>query len=154
MLLSNAKLEKQATTQEDKSFVCQMTGVPLTKKAKGAMLKQSIHTDKSSIMDGVANNTQAETSANSSVSASKGSGKVPLAGLSTKMNTHARDILGKSSKPSGRGLLPVTHKQGLRASYTQPAVSSHILLEEPKQLKHRKVEVFSSQKTPQPFLDR
>lgn len=97
----------------------------------------------SSVAGGVANPTEAQTSTNRSSSRGIPSTSVPTT-----------DSTGNTSEPFSRGLLPVTHKHA-RTSYIQQAISpGDILLEELSQDKLHKVRIFSSQKMPQPFLDR
>lgn len=97
----------------------------------------------SSIADGVANPTQAQTSTNRS-----GPGGVPWTSVPTS------DSVGSTSEPSSKGLLPVTHKH-VGTSYIQQAISpGDIVLKERSQDKVRKVRIFSLQRMPQPFLDR
>lgn len=121
-----------------------MAKAPPIKKRTGIVPRENRSTFDSSVADGIANPTQAQISTNGS-----GSGGVPSTSLSTS------DSVGNTSEPSGRGLLPVTHKQAVGTSNIQQAISpGDIVLEERSQDKLHKVQIFSSQKIPQPFLDR
>ena len=111
--------------------------------------------DYSSVADGVANFTQTQSSANSTASIGQGSGEVPSTEIPTIMSIHASDSVESNSKFSGRGLLPVTHKQAVGTSYVQPAIPpGQILLEKRGRDNLHRLHLFSSQKIPQPFLDR
>ena len=115
-----------------------MAKAPPIKKRMGIVPRENRSTFDSSVADGIANPTQAQTSINRS-----GSGGVPSTNLST------------TSESSGRGLLPVTHKQVVGTSQIQQAISpGDIVFEKRSQDKLHKVQIFSSQKIPQPFLDR
>lgn len=121
-----------------------MAKAPPIKNRKGIVPGDIRSTFDSSVADSVANPTQAQTSTNRS-----GSGGVPSTSVPTS------DSVGNTSEPSGRGLLPVTHKQSVGTSHIQQAISpGDIVLEERSQDKLHKVQIFSSQKIPQPFLDR
>lgn len=89
------------------------------------------------------------------VSAGDGFKEVHMTENSSTRLIYAGDSVERNSKSFGRGLLPVKHKQAVGTSYAQPATCpGQRLLEERSQDKLHKVQVFSSQKTPQPFLDR
>ena len=125
------------------------------KKGKGVVSGEKSCTDYSSVADGVANSTQFQSSANSTASAGQGSGEVPPTETPTITSRSASDSVESNSKPSGRALLPVTHNQAVGTSYVQPAMPSrHILLGKQRQDKLHRVHLFSSQKLPQPFLNR
>ena len=107
----------------------------------------------SSVADGVANPTKAQIFTNRS--AFNGSGGVLSTEKSTTMSIPASDSVGKASKSSSRGLLAVTRKQSVGTSYTQRVISpGDMVLEERREDKLHRAQIFSSQKIPQPFLDR
>ena len=125
------------------------------KERKGIVAGQNHSTDNSSIADGVANFTRVQTPAISTFSAGNGSEKHPSTEESSASSIPVSDSLEKSTKPSGKGLLPVKHKQAVGTSYSQPATSPGlILLEGGRQDKLHEIQIFSSQKMPQPFLDK
>ena len=119
------------------------------------MPREDFSRDISSATDGLEKLTQAKISATSTLGRSKGFGEAHSTETSSPRSTFVGDIVERDYKTSGRSLLPVRHKQAVGTSYTQPAVSpGQIVFEEQSQDKVHKVQVFSSQKMPQPFLDR
>ena len=154
MLLSNASHQKQASTQDGSTPFHPMTETLPVKMRKGVVPVKKVYEDNSSVADNISNPTQVQTSARITVSTGKSSGETPSTEKSKRRSGLARDIVGKRNRTSGRRLLPVMHRQAVGTSYAQPAISDHLLLEEPKRDKHHKVQGFSSQKMLQPFLDR
>ena len=125
------------------------------KERKGIVAGQKHFTDNSSIADGVAKFTQVQTPTISTVRAGNGSENYFSTEESSTSSIPVSDSLEKSTKPSGKGLLPVNHKQAVGISYSQPATSPGLLLlEGRRQDKLHKIQIFSSQKMPQPFLDK
>ena len=149
------KLKKQAIAQDECALSTLMTKASPVKKRKRVMPGENTSTNITSAADGVVKTTQAPISAVSNVTAGKGYGDVhPTEEPSTETVTRG-DSVAKTGKPSSRGLLPVKYKQAVGTSYAQPAIcAGQILLEERSQDRLHKVQMFSSQKVPQPFLDR
>lgn len=112
-------------------------------------------TNNLSFADRVEKSTQAQASVTSPVDSANGSGEVHSTEESSTKRLSAGEGSERTSKSSGRGLLPVKHRQAVGTSYAQPVTSpGQLLLEERSQGKLQKVQDFSSQKMPQPFLDR
>lgn len=111
--------------------------------------------DDSSAAHGVGNSTQAQLPDTLTAGVGNGFGEIPLTEDSSTMSIPASDKFERKSKPAGRGLLRVKRNQAVGTSYAQSAISpGQILLEERTQNNLHKVQLFSSQKVPQPFLDR
>ena len=130
---------------------------PPAKERKGSAPSDKISTDKSLVGDGVVNSSQAHICAKSAQIPKRGNGSGEVA-LIEKLSTKsipAGDGVERQSKISGRGLQPVSYKNTIRTSYVQPAASPRqIRLQEQRQDESHRIHVFSSQKLPQPFLDR
>ena len=100
----------------------------------------------------VVKSTQAQMSA---TSLDDDSEEATTTAKSSTMSTAASHSVERSREPASRGLLPVTHKKSAGTSYVQPALSpGHLVLEWPKHDKLHKIQMFSSQKAPQPFLNK
>ena len=150
------KLKKQAIGQDHSDQSTQMTKAPPVKKTKRVVPGENTSsTDKSSAANGVEKSTQAQVSASSTVSAANDFKEVYSTEEPSIRRMSAGDSVEKKSSSSGRGLLPVKHKQAVGTSHAQPVISpGQMLLEERSRDKLHEVHVFSSQKMPQPFLDR
>ena len=148
------KLKKRAIAQDSCAPSAPMATAPPHKKRKRVVLVENISKDIASAADGLEKSTQTPISAVSTASAGNGSAAVhPTEDSSTETTSTSGKFA--NNKPFGRGLLPMTHKQAVGTSYSQRAISvGQILLEERSQDKLHKVQIFSSQKGPQPFLDR
>ena len=130
-----------------------MTNLSPVKKRK--MAGESSSTASSSAVGGTERCTHAQVSPTSTIAAGKDIGAVPLTGLSSTRRTSAGNNVERNTKTPRRGLLPVRDKQAVGTSYAQPAISpGHIVFEKQSQAKNHKVHFFSSQKMPQPFLDK
>ena len=116
---------------------------------------ENTSTNSPSAVDSVEESMQAPVSPTGTVSAGNGVREVHSTEESSTRNLSAGDSVERNSKSSGKRLLPVKPKQAVGTSHTQPAIfPGQILLEERNQDKPHKVAGFSSQKMPQPFLDR
>lgn len=128
---------------------------PSVKKRKRGMPSGKTSTHNSLVADGVANYTQANIPTRGSANPGNNLIKVPSTKESSSTNMPIGGCVERNSKGSIRGLLPVKHKQGIGTSYAQPAVSpGQILLEKERQEKPHRIQVFSSQNLPQPFLNK
>ena len=146
---------KQATAQEDSSPSSITTKAPHSKQRKRNVPGGDAATNKSSVADDIEKSTQAQSSATSTEYHIDGFRETHSTGNLSEPSLPASDLVESNSKSSARSLLPVTHKKAVGKSYARPAISpGQILLEEGSQDQPHKVQVFSSQKTPQPFLDR
>ncbi len=154
--LSNfEKLNQQAIPQDDSDPSASMTKAPLAKTRKRVVPGEDISTNPSSAVDSVEKSMQAQVSPTGTVSAGSGVREVHSTEESSTRSISAGDSIERTSKSSGKRLLPVKHRQAVGTSHTQPAIfPGQILLGERIQDKPNKVAVFSSQKMPQPFLDR
>lgn len=149
------KLKKQAIAQDYSAPSAPMPKAPPVKKRKVVVPGGDAATDNQSAADGVEKPTEAQVIATSTVSAGGGFREVSSTGKTPSRSIAAGNNVEKKGRSSGRGLLPVKQTQTLGTSYTQSALSSgQILLEERGQDSIHKLKVFSSQKMPQPFLDR
>ena len=133
-----------------------MTKAPPVKKTKRVVPgENNSSTDNFSAANGVEKSTQAQGSASSTVSAANGFREVHSTGEPSTRSISAGDSVERTINSSGRGLLPVKHIQAVGTSHAQPAITpGQILLKEKSRDNLHKVQVFSSQKMPQPFLDR
>ena len=108
-----------------------------------------------SVADRVANSMQVEIPTRGSADPTNSPEEVPLKKELSSTNMPISDSVERKSKATRRGLLPVKRKKGVGTSYAQPAMSpGQILLEKERQDKPHRIQVFSSQKLPQPFLNR
>lgn len=148
-------LKKQAGAHDHSNINTPMTKVLRVKKAKVVEPDEKIATDILSATDRVEKSTQAQASTTTSVGSGNGSGEIRSTDESSTKSISASEGADRNSKSSGRGLLPVTHRQAVGTSHAQPVISlGQVLLEERSQGKSHKTQGFSSQETPQPFLDR
>ena len=132
-----------------------MTKAPHNKQRKSIVPGGNAATNKSSVADHIEKSTQAQSSATSDEHHIYGFRETHSTGNLSERSIPAGDLVESNSKSSARSLLPVTQKKALEKSYARPAISpGQILLEEGSQDQPHKVQIFSSQKTPQPFLDR
>ena len=150
------KLKKQAAAQDySASSSAPMPKAPPVKKRKVVVPGEDAATDNQSAAHVVEKLTQARVIATGTVSAGSGFREVGSTGESPSRSISTSNNVEKKGKSSGRGLLPVKQTKTLGISYTQSSLSSgQILLEERGQDSIHKLKVFSSQKMPQPFLDR
>ena len=149
------KVIQRATAQEDSAPSPIMTKAPHDKKRKRIVPGGNAATNKSSVADDIENFTQAQASATSTKHHIDGFRETHSTGNLSDRSLSAGDLVESISESSARRLLPVTHKKAVGKSYSRPAISpGQILFEEGSQDQPHKVQVFSSQKTPQPFLDR
>ena len=145
------RLKKQATAQDDSAPSGPMTKPPPLKKKKVKPVENN-----TLAADGVVESTQAQVSATSASAAitGNGSGEAHSAEESSIRSLSTGDNVEGNSK-SGKRLMPVKYKRAVGDSYIQPAIDSGpLLLEERNRDSFHKVQVFSSSKMPQPFLDR
>ena len=132
-----------------------MSNVPPVKKRKKVVLGEHAATNNEPAADGSQKSAQAQVSADSSVRAGSGFREVLSTERSPSRSIATGDSVEKKGKSSRRVLLPIKKTQTLGTSHAQLATSTgQILLEERSQDSPHKVKVFSSQKMPQPFLDR
>lgn len=149
------KLKKQAIAQDDSAQSAPMPKASPVKKRKRVVPAESAATDNKSAADSVEKSAQVEISATSTLSTGRSFRESRSTERSPPRSNVAGDSVKKKGKSSGRGLMPVKQTQTLGTSYAESAVSAGpILLEERRQDSPHKVKVFSSQKLPQPFLDR
>lgn len=144
------KLKKQAKSQDDSASSGPMT------KALPVKQKKVVPVDRTTSATHEADKpTQAQVSATSNTADNIGNdlGEAHLAGESSIRSTTAGDNVKGDSK-SGNRLIPVKHTPA-GISYVQSALDSGpLMLDERTQDKFHKVQVFSSSKVAQPFLDR
>lgn len=146
---------ENAIAQKDIAPSAAMAKAPSVKKRKRAEHVENNVTDELSATNAVENSTQAQVSVTSTVSAGNGFGEVHLTEEPSTRSIYAGDRVERNDEFSGRGLLPIKHKNAVGTSYAQPAIfPGQVMLDEQSQDKFRKVQIFSSQKLPQPFLDR
>ncbi len=136
-----------------------MIRIPPVKKREAVVPDPKNPTDNTLVSHGVANSMQARISVagTEGVGNDNGSGEVASTEEHSTIGIPASDTssVKRKIKPTTRCLLPVKHKKAVGTSYAQPVrFPGHILLEERRQDKPHKVQAFSSQKMPQPFLDR
>ena len=149
------KLIKRPTAQEDSAPSSIMTNAPHDKQRKRIVPGGNAATKKVSVADDIKKPTQAQSSATSSEQHIDGFRETHSTGNLSDRSLFAGHFVETNSKSPARRLLPVTHKRAVVKSYAWPAIfTGQILLEEGSQDQPHKVQVFSSQKTPQPFLDR
>ena len=145
------RLKKQATAQDDSAPLGSRTKPPPLKKKKVMpVVNNTLATD------GVDESTQAQVSATSTSAASTGNGfgEAHLPEESSIRSISAGDNVEGNSK-SGKRLMRVKHGSAVGDSYIQPAIDpGPLLLEARNRDRFHKVQVFSSSKMPQPFLDR
>ena len=145
----------QAIPQDHSDPSASMTKASLAKKRKRVVPGENISTNRSSVADSVEKSMQAQVSPTGTVTAGNGVREVLSTEESSTRSISAGDSVERTIKSYGKGLLPVKHEQAVGTSHAQPAIfPGQILLEERYQDKLHKVAVFSSQKMPQPFLDR
>ena len=146
---------KRATAKEDSALSSIMTKAPHNKQRKRIAPGGNAATNKPSVADGIEKSTQSQSSTTNTEHHIDGFRETHSTGNLSERSLPAGDLVQGNSKSSARSLLPVTHKKAVGKSYAWPAISpGQILLEEGSQDQPHKVQVFSSQKTPQPFLDR
>ena len=149
------ELITRATAQEDSAPSSIMTKAPHNKQENKIAPGGNAATNQSSFADDIDKSTQAQSSATSTEHHIDGFRETHSTRNLSERSLPAGDLVQSNSKSSARSLLPVTHKKAVGKSYAQPAIfPGEILLEEGSQDQRHKVQVFSSQKTPQPFLDR
>lgn len=148
------KLKKQAIAQDDSASSAPMPRAPPVKKRKVAVPGENAATDNESAAGGVEKSAQAQVTATGTLSAGSGFRDVRSTDTSPSRSIAAGNSVNKKGKSSRRVLLPVKQTQPLGTSYAQALSAGQILLEERSQDSLYKVKVFSSQKMPQPFLDR
>ena len=149
------KLIERATAQEDGAPSSIMTKAPHNKKRKRIVPGGNAATNKSSVAEEFGKSTQAQSSATNTEHHIDGFRETHSTGNLSERSLPASDLVESNSRSSSRSLLPVTHEKAVGKSYARPAISpGQILLEKGSQDQPYKVQVFSSQKTPQPFLDR
>lgn len=145
------RLKKQATAQDDSAPFGPMTKPPPPKKKKVMpVVNDTLAADR------VDESTQVQVPATSASAGSTGNGfgEAQLAEKPSIRSIAAGDNVEGNSK-SGKRLMPVKHESAVGNSYIQSAIDSGpLLLEERNRDRFHKVQVFSSSKMPQPFLDR
>ena len=132
-----------------------MTKAPHHKQRKRIVPGGNAATNIPSVADHIEKSAQAQSSATSAEHHIDGFRETHSTGNLSERSIPAGDLVKSNSKSSARSLLPVTQKKPVGKSYAWPAISpGQILLEDGSQDQPHKVQIFSSQKTPQPFLDR
>ena len=132
-----------------------MAEPPPVKKRKKTVSVENIPAAELSAVDCVEKLAEAQVSASRNVGAGNGFGEAHSTGKSSTLSTTARGSVARNNKSFGRYLLPVRYTKAVGTSYAQSAtLPGNILVEGRSQDKNHKVQTFSSQKMPQPFLDR
>ena len=148
-------LKKQAVAQDDSAPSDPMPNVPPVKKRKRVVLGEHAATNNEPAADGSQKSAQAQVSATDSMRAGSGFKEVLSTGRSPSRSIATGDSVEKKGKSSRRVLLPIKKTQTLGTSHAQLTMSTgQVLLEKRSQDSTHKVMIFSSQKMPQPFLDR
>ncbi|CAD6585989.1 MAG: hypothetical protein ASARMPRED_002367 [Alectoria sarmentosa] len=142
-------------SQDDSAPSDPMPNVPPVKKRKRVVLGEHAATNNEPAADGSQKSAQAQVSATGSMRAGSGFKEVLSTGRSPSRSIATGDSVEKKGKSSRRVLLPIKKTQTLGTSHAQLTMSTgQVLLEKRSQDSPHKVKIFSSQKIPQPFLDR
>ena len=148
--------EASYSSEREHSTYLMTTAAPVEKRERFAP-SDKICRDKSSAGDGFVDSDQIHISGTSTQKSKSGDGSgevAPIENFSTK-NIPAGDGAEIQSKNPRRGLLPVNYKNAVGTSYAQRATfPRQILFQERRRDESHKIHFFSSQKMPQPFLDR
>ena len=108
-----------------------------------------------SVADGVMPSSQAQISVTHAERLGDASKEAALTQKSSKISILASNGLEKDRKPAVGRLLPVKHGKAIGTSSAQPALFCGQILLDGRRYDHSpRVQSFSSQKTPQPFLGR
>lgn len=132
-----------------------MTKARQFKKTKSVVPGENIYTFNLSAADGVKKSAQAHVSASGAVATGNCFAEAHSTDEPSTRTIFAGGSVERNNKSPARGLLPVKHKQSVGTSYAQSATfPGKMLFGERSSESFHKVQVFSSQKKPQPFLDR